>query len=85
MGIEIESWLKSSLIVRNTLYRGLKDHPSVLEYPDVRGMHKNVFFVSHTNREAGGGEDSVSKHNEYEVRLSDWVNRADTHSLARSI
>lgn len=30
-------------------------------------MHKNVFFVSHAHREVGGGEDSVSKHNAYEV------------------
>lgn len=30
---------------RNTLYPRLEDHESVLNYPDVRGMGKNVFFL----------------------------------------
>ena len=51
----------------NTLYPKLEDHQLVLNYPDVRGMHKNVFFLSHAHREVGGGEDAVSKHNAYEV------------------
>ncbi|KAG9124064.1 hypothetical protein FRC07_013002, partial [Ceratobasidium sp. 392] len=58
-----------SSLIRNTLYPKLEDHALVLEYPKVRGMHKNVFFVSHDQREAGGGEDAVSKHNSYELEM----------------
>ncbi|KAG9075056.1 hypothetical protein FRC06_010303, partial [Ceratobasidium sp. 370] len=58
-----------SSLIRNTLYPKLEDHPLVLEYPKVRGMYKNVFFVSHEHREVGGGEDAVSKHNAYELDM----------------
>ncbi|KAJ1300333.1 hypothetical protein OPQ81_005154 [Rhizoctonia solani] len=58
-----------SALIRKPLYPNLKDHKLVTEYPNVRGMHKDVFFVSHTNQETGGGEDSVSKHNAYEVDM----------------
>ncbi|KDN37126.1 hypothetical protein RSAG8_10335, partial [Rhizoctonia solani AG-8 WAC10335] len=58
-----------SVLIRKSLYPNLKDHELVTEYPDVRGMHKNVFFVSHANKETGGGEDSVSKHNAYEIDM----------------
>lgn len=51
----------------NTLYPDLEDHALVQSYPNVRGMHKNIFFVSHSHKEAGGGEDAVSKYNQYEV------------------
>lgn len=33
-------------------------------------MDKDVFFLSHGNQENGGGDDSVSKHNSYEVNAS---------------
>ncbi|KAG8709972.1 hypothetical protein FRC11_005001 [Ceratobasidium sp. 423] len=58
-----------SSLIRNTLYPKLQDNDQVLDYPDVRGMDKNIFFISHENLERGGGEDSVSKHNEFEVNL----------------
>ncbi|QRV96757.1 Zinc finger, NF-X1-type [Ceratobasidium sp. AG-Ba] len=58
-----------SSLIRNTLYPKLEDHSLVLDYPKVRGMHKNVFFVSHANKEVGGGEDAVSKHNAYELDM----------------
>lgn len=54
---------------RNTLYPGLEDHDRVLQYKSVRGMERNVFFLSHGHKELGGGDDSVSKHNPYEVLL----------------
>lgn len=54
---------------RNTLYPKLEDHSLVLDYPDVRGMHKNVFFMTHSHKEVGGGEDAVSKYNQYEVGI----------------
>ncbi|CAE6473587.1 unnamed protein product [Rhizoctonia solani] len=58
-----------SSLIKHTLYPNLQDNDRVLSYPDVRGMGKNVFFISHENLERGGGEDSVSKHNEFEVNL----------------
>ncbi|KAG8703433.1 hypothetical protein FRC09_004163 [Ceratobasidium sp. 395] len=58
-----------SSLIRNTLYPGLVDNPCVLNYPDVRGMSNNMFFLSHSHEECGGGEDSVSKYNEYEVDM----------------
>ena len=51
----------------NTLYPGLQDHELVHKYPDVRGIQKNVFFISHQHRENDGGDDTASKYNTYEV------------------
>lgn len=61
----------------DTLYRDLEDHDIVTKYPAVRGMGSDVFFLNHTNKENGGGDDTVSKHNMFEVRFleeddSDW-------------
>lgn len=49
------------------MYPRLEDHDRVTKYQSVRGMDKNVFFLTHGNKELGGGDDSVSKHNPYEV------------------
>ncbi|KAL4078405.1 hypothetical protein V8B97DRAFT_1937181 [Scleroderma yunnanense] len=58
-----------SSLIRNTLYPGLQDHDLVLEYPNVRGMSKNLYFVSHNHRENGGADDTASKYNMYEVEM----------------
>ncbi|KAF8867865.1 P-loop containing nucleoside triphosphate hydrolase protein [Gymnopilus junonius] len=58
-----------SSLIRNTLYPKLEDHKLVHNYPDVRGIHKNVFFVTHQHRENDGGDDSASKYNTYEVAM----------------
>ncbi|KAH7335664.1 hypothetical protein B0J17DRAFT_769497 [Rhizoctonia solani] len=58
-----------SSLIRNTLYPKLQDNDRVMSYPNVRGMYKNMFFVSHSHKEVGGGEDSVSKHNSFEVDM----------------
>ncbi len=50
------------------MYKGLIDHNVVKEHPEVRGFAKNVFFFDHDNKETGGGDDSISKHNAFEVR-----------------
>ncbi|CAE6419735.1 unnamed protein product [Rhizoctonia solani] len=34
-----------STLIRRSLYPNLKDHELVKRYPDVYGMHKNVFFI----------------------------------------
>ncbi|KAL5513488.1 hypothetical protein ACEPAH_3887 [Sanghuangporus vaninii] len=58
-----------SSLIRKTLYPGLEDHDCVRQYKSVRGMGKDVFFLSHGHQEHGGGDDSVSKHNSYEVSM----------------
>ncbi|KAH9931167.1 P-loop containing nucleoside triphosphate hydrolase protein [Epithele typhae] len=55
-------------LVRMTLYPRLQDHEVVKNYPNVQGMTKNVFFMTHNHKENGGEDDSVSKYNQYEVR-----------------
>ncbi|KAH0839427.1 hypothetical protein J3R83DRAFT_202 [Lanmaoa asiatica] len=58
-----------SSLIRNTLYEGLQDHDLVKSYPDVRGMVKNLFFVTHNHKENGGTDDTASKYNMHEVRM----------------
>jgi len=57
----------------NTLYPRLEDHELVHNYPDVRGIQKNVFFVTHQYKENDGGDDSASKYNTYEVSTSKFL------------
>ncbi|KAH8107252.1 P-loop containing nucleoside triphosphate hydrolase protein [Cristinia sonorae] len=58
-----------SSLIRNYLYPNLEDHELVNSHPDVRGMAKNVFFLSHDHKENAGEDDSVSKFNQYEVDM----------------
>ena len=59
---------------RNTLYPGLEDHELVKQYPNVRGFARNVFFLTHENRENDGNDtDSSSKYNTYEVRTTSFL------------
>ena len=53
--------------IRNTLYPKLQDHDLVKDHPNVRGIQKNVFFLSHNHKENGGDIDGLSKYNQYEV------------------
>ena len=34
-----------------TIYTDLENHPTVMNYPNVDGFNKNVFFVSHSEFE----------------------------------
>ncbi|KAG8861659.1 hypothetical protein FRB96_002616 [Tulasnella sp. 330] len=56
-------------LIRSTLYPTLEDNPNVLEYPHVRGMLQDVFFMDHRNAEDGGGNESASKSNSFEVAM----------------
>ena len=51
----------------STLYSKLQDHDVVKNYPPVRGMAKDIFFLSHQHKENGGEDESISKYNTYEV------------------
>ncbi|KIP05604.1 hypothetical protein PHLGIDRAFT_147296 [Phlebiopsis gigantea 11061_1 CR5-6] len=57
-------------LVRTTLYPNLKDHEMVTHYPAVRGMHKPVYFLDHRHKENGSEDDSISRHNQFEVDLT---------------
>lgn len=38
-------------LISPLIYQDLLNHPSVCNYPDVRGMAKNLFFVDHNIKE----------------------------------
>ncbi|KAF8263570.1 hypothetical protein EI94DRAFT_1772886 [Lactarius quietus] len=57
-----------SHFVRTILYPKLEDNDVVRHYPAVQGMEKDVYFFSHNHPE-NSEEDSVSKHNMFEVAM----------------
>lgn len=56
-------------LVRDTLYPRLKDHSSVQEYPEVKGVAKRLYWLDHKHPEAGH-ETTDSKTNDHEVELT---------------
>ena len=56
-------------LIGPSIYPTLKNHSTVLEYPSVRGMASNVFFLSHTEQEVAD-IDGKSHSNPYEADLS---------------
>ncbi|KAH9038181.1 hypothetical protein EDB85DRAFT_526111 [Lactarius pseudohatsudake] len=68
--INVQRRMRPSIshFVRTILYPKLEDHEVVRGYPAVQGMEKNVFFFSHNNPE-NSEDDSVSKHNMFEVSM----------------
>ena len=59
-------------LVRNTLYPRLIDHESVLEYPEISGMRKRLYWLDHKQPEAGADPTRAlqkSRSNDYEVGL----------------
>lgn len=60
-------------LVRETLYPRLKDAPSVLQYPEVSGMRKRLFWLDHRHQETNSSknDDSGTSHqNDYEVEMT---------------
>lgn len=60
-----------SLIVRNQTYPTLKDHSSVLNYPSVRAVTKNIVFLDHSeeedkNKATSPSDNHKTKRNQYE-------------------
>lgn len=56
-------------LIRRTIYPQLKDHVSVTQYPPVKGMVHDVFFLDHDHAEGGVNDDGQgkSKFNTWEV------------------
>ena len=48
------------------IYPNLQNHPSVLKYPDIKGVSSNLFFVSHKHQEKDNSE-LKSKSNPFEA------------------
>ncbi|KAL4853487.1 NFX1-type zinc finger-containing protein 1 [Chlorella vulgaris] len=48
----------------------LHDHPSTLARGHVRGLMHDVYWVTHEQPEAGGGQESASKSNDWEARYA---------------
>ncbi|KAG9009435.1 hypothetical protein FRB93_005371 [Tulasnella sp. JGI-2019a] len=69
--LDVQRRMRPSIshLIRSTLYPHLEDHSLVQEYPHVRGMAKDVFFFDHQHAEEGGGEESASKSNAFEVAM----------------
>ncbi|OJA18615.1 hypothetical protein AZE42_01788 [Rhizopogon vesiculosus] len=69
--IDVQRRMRPSIsnLIRHTLYPRLEDHELVHHYPPVRGIAKNVFFLTHSHRENEGAEDTASKYNLYEVGM----------------
>ncbi|KAI0812709.1 P-loop containing nucleoside triphosphate hydrolase protein [Irpex lacteus] len=69
--IDVQRRMRPSIsdLIRNTLYPKLEDHALVKDYSHVRGMHRDVFFMTHQHRENGGEDDAVSKYNQFEVDM----------------
>ncbi|XP_071520848.1 NFX1-type zinc finger-containing protein 1 isoform X2 [Panulirus ornatus] len=58
----------SSLLVPS-VYPHLKNHPSVDSYQSIKGITKDVFFISHQIHEKEGTGDTTSHENIYEAEL----------------
>ncbi|KAI0088042.1 P-loop containing nucleoside triphosphate hydrolase protein [Irpex rosettiformis] len=69
--IDVQRRMRPSVsdLIRHTLYPRLEDHPLVKDYPHVRGMHHDIFFMTHQHRENGGEDDAASKYNQFEVDI----------------
>lgn len=61
-----------SRLIRETLYPALKDASNVQEYPEVAGLKKRLFWLDHTEPEAGkkNETDQTSHWNGYEVQMT---------------
>lgn len=68
-----------SMLIRETIYPKLDDHPSTTDLPDVVGMRKNVFWLDHDHFEEGQHSEMHHKShsNIWEVEM--------VHTLVRHI
>ena len=58
-----------SELIWSQMYPVLKDHASVGQFPDVKGVTKNVVFISHNHKEDGGAEDTTNS-NQFEAECT---------------
>ncbi|KAI9551691.1 hypothetical protein GHT06_022027 [Daphnia sinensis] len=72
LGVQHRMRTDVAKLIVPAIYPHLKNHPSVLNYPDVLGMAENVFFLAHSEREKGDKSDQESRShlNPYEANMS---------------
>ena len=61
-----------SALIRHTVYPNLKDHPSVMNYPQVTGFRKRLFWLDHQMPEVKSDPTKTldsSHSNDYEVEM----------------
>lgn len=56
-----------SNLIHPAIYPYLEDHPSVLDFPPVRGIDHNLYFIHHTYAESAYGD--TSKANKHEAQF----------------
>lgn len=57
-------------LVSPVIYPILNNHPDVLAYPHVQGMSKDLYAITHSQRELGGDDELPSKSNPWEAAMS---------------
>ncbi|KAL9077557.1 MAG: hypothetical protein Q9157_003334 [Trypethelium eluteriae] len=59
-----------SHLIRETLYPQLEDAETVVDYPEVPGIRKRLYWLDHSHLESGEDEKSTSSHsNDFEVEM----------------
>lgn len=74
-------------LLRLDIYDHLDDHESVQKYETIKGVTKNVFFISHNHRESSmpGGKSKVTRYTAgmhqriYSYQASNWVKITGSH------
>ena len=71
--LEVQHRMRPSIsaLVRSQTYPNLKDHESVSNYPNIRGVSDSLIFVNHEHYEDGADTDNLTtKTNKYEAELT---------------
>lgn len=53
-------------LIRPLIYKDLQDGITVRDFPNIRGIKRNLFFVNHQHKENSTNDFEVSKFNEFE-------------------
>ncbi|KAI9558322.1 hypothetical protein GHT06_015075 [Daphnia sinensis] len=69
LGVQHRMRPEIARLIVPAIYPTLENHSSVLEYPTIRGLTSNIFFLTHTELEIGDHE-GKSHLNPYEAQLS---------------
>ena len=56
-------------LIRPTIYSKLLDGDNVMNYPNIKGVAKNMFFLNHSNPESEKKDDEKSKKNIFEAQF----------------
>lgn len=65
-------------LIRPLIYKDLQDGPNVIEYPNIRGIKTNLYFVNHQMMENSGNNYISYKFNDYE---KNWMCDVATYLL----